>query len=508
MTEGVRAWWRKFSGAKSEIFFYCLILFVAGVFVGNFFVVSAFSIFCFCLVVMFGLLLCWRKQAVFIGLLLIFSFAAGIFRYEITYPDFARSDLIAHYNESRVEFYGRISRVEAAGSQKLTVVADHLRRGKANIPAKGKVMITQSLYPEYLPGDSVRVICELKAPGVINGFDYGRYLSKDGIYSVCSFADAARLEDGNSFLPARIIFVFRQYLAGRLNASISEPQVSLYRGVLLGDSRGLPDSYAAMFKNLGLTHIIAISGDHIAIIAAALLQLLMLSGLSRAKAFWPLAAIIGFYVLLVGAPASAVRAAIMALLAMYAQRIGRTGQIRFVLALAASVMIMINPKILLQDVGFQLSFMAVWGLAYISPLIERRIEPWPDIFRIKEILLATISAQIATLPLLLYYFGQFSPISLLANILILPLIPFLTVWGLMNLAVAAVCLPLSRIMGLASWLMASYWIDVSAILRRIPFGYFTIVNFDLAGLILLYALIFAGYAYYRRQSIRNISVSP
>lgn len=502
MSEGLAAKWRKISSAKSEIFFYCLIFFVAGSFTGNFFVLPAFAIFCCCLALLLAAIFSGfsaRRSVAAIILLFGVSFSFGLFRYEITYPDFSDRHKIYYYNETKTEFYGRIEKIEISDSQKITLEVSKLSSGKNIIAASGKVLITESLYPAYRIGDELKVNCELKTPGVINGFDYGRYLSKDGIYSICSFAESTLVKSGSKFSPARLIFVFRRYLAERLNASISEPQVSLYRGVLLGDGKGLPEEYAAMFKNLGLTHIIAISGDHIAIIAAALLQILIALGVSRPKAFWPLVALISFYVMLVGAPASAVRAAIMALSMMYAQKIGRQGQIRNVLVLAAAVMILFNPRILLQDVGFQLSFMAVWGLAYISPLIEKKIEAWPDYFRVKEILLATTSAQIATLPLLLYYFGQFSPISLLANILILPIIPFLTIWGLANLCVLAVSIPLGQLMGLVSWLLAAYWISVSELISKVPFGYFTINNFDLFGLIGLYILIFSGYVYFRRR---------
>jgi competence protein ComEC len=90
-------------------------------------------------------------------------------------------------------------------------------------------------------------------------------------------------------------------------------------------------------------------------------------GLARPKAFWVAFIGIVIYVVMIGFPASAVRAAIMGILAIYAQKIGRSSSMMSLIVLAAAIMLALNPLLLLYDVGFQLSFLAVIGLIYFSP---------------------------------------------------------------------------------------------------------------------------------------------
>jgi len=104
---------------------------------------------------------CRRKSTAAIILLFVFSFSFGLFRYEISYPDFSDRGKVYYYNETKAEFYGQVSKVEIADSQKITIKADSLSRDKTYLPVSGKVLITQSLYPEYRPGDRLKVKCEL-----------------------------------------------------------------------------------------------------------------------------------------------------------------------------------------------------------------------------------------------------------------------------------------------------------------------------------------------------------
>lgn len=487
----------KIINSKSSVFFYCLVSFIAGIFSGYFFAVPHFYIFCILLSIIFALVVLAisnKKNFYFFTLLFFCLFILGLWRYNLTLPDYLDEAKIYHYSSSSVEFIGKIKNIDSRlAGQKLTVQAELLQTGLGLKNISGRVLISVPLYPQYQINEKIRAKCYLQKPGMIEDFDWGKYLAKDNIFVTCSFADLSSISPPSSYSFAARFYRFKRYLALRLNASVSEPEVSLLRGILLGDGRGLPQDKAQMFSDLGLTHIIAISGDHIAIVAAALLQLLMLLGFSRIKAYWPLAIIIGLYVLLVGAPATAVRAAIMALSVMYAQKIGRASQIKNVLVLAAAVMVLFNPRILLGDVGFQLSFMAVWGLSYISPLFNTKLQKMPSLFKTKEILTATLSAQIATLPLLLFYFGKLSIISVAANILILPIIPFLTIWGLANLFASAIYLPLGRLMGYVSWLLCAYWIKISELLHQVPFGFLNFANFGLVELIALYAIIFSLY---------------
>ena len=169
--------------------------------------------------------------------------------------------------------------------------------------------------------------------------------------------------------------------------------------------------------------------------------------------------IIIIFTIMTGASASVVRASIMGLVLLFANGYGRLYDSRNSLLLAGAVMIYQNPLILRFDVGFQLSFLAVMGLLYIYPFLNNKFHKIPELWKLKELTLMTISAQIAVAPSLIYYFNQFSFLSLPANILILPLVPFAMLIGFMSGIGGMIFLPLGKIIGLAAWTITTYQIQ-------------------------------------------------
>ena len=123
-------------------------------------------------------------------------------------------------------------------------------------------------------------------------------------------------------------------------------------------------------------------------------------------------------------------------------------------------MIYHNPLVLVFDVGFQLSFAAVLGLIYLYPQLDYRLKKIPEWGKFKELTLMTISAQLAVLPLIMYYFGNFSIFSLPANILILPLIPAAMFTGFITGLVGMIFPIAGQIIGYIVWAITSYQIEV------------------------------------------------
>jgi len=532
--------------SKSKIFLSCLLFFIAGVALGNFFVADSYLIFCLMLFAVFLLLMNIKRSgsvytANVVIILLAVSLIFGFWRYQISLPDFGDPVKIYHYNGQQIKFVGKIISIdERVNLRKLTVESESLstvipsgitpkggikrdnsdvtkvisssnrgittsrQGGTRNDIVSGRVMINTALYPAYAPGDIINVSCKLQAPGIVAdssaagasaGFDYGRYLSKDNIYSLCSFADLRVIKSAPLSWPL-LLFITREHFSAGLSASLPEPAVGILTAMLLNISRGLDPALSNLFAKLGLTHIIAISGSHITTIAAILIVLAIGLGLKRQNAFWPVAIIIAFYTAMVGAPPSALRAAIMGIMLLYAQKIGRRNSLPVALAFAAALMVLINPKILMIDAGFQLSFMSVLGLIYLVPVLEKYFSRLPDFWQLKEIALVTLSAQIMTLPLTVLYFGRFSPLSLLANLLILPVIPLLTIWGIFHMLAAAIYLPLGQLLGLLSWLLIEYWIKAAQLLGWLPLTFNFTANAWLAPLV-AYPLI--GYWIWRER---------
>jgi competence protein ComEC len=209
---------------------------------------------------------------------------------------------------------------------------------------------------------------------------------------------------------------------------------------------------------------------------------------------------IALYTLLVGADAAVVRAAIMGGLFVLALYLGRQSEVRTSLIFAAIVMTAINPYVL-WDVGFQLSFAATAGLIWLAPLLERTAErPLAALVGAGHVrggmrllsaaLLVTLAAQIATGPLIVYHFGRLSAISLLTNLLILPVQPMVMLAGGLATLVGMVWLPAGQFLGWLAWLPLAWTVWVVDWTAAAPFASVSLGHFSPW----LLAAIYAGLA--------------
>ncbi len=165
-------------------------------------------------------------------------------------------------------------------------------------------------------------------------------------------------------------------------------------------------------------------------------------------------------------------------------------------------MIAANPKVLRFDVGFQLSFLAVMGLVWVYPILEKYAEKIPDILKIKSILLVTISAQIMALPILIYNFDRLSLVAPLANILILPFIPAAMAAGFLAGLFAFIWIAPAKIIGYFAWLILTYQIRAIEFLASLPWASMEIFNFGLE-LFFVYYIIVAAVILKSQISMTN-----
>src|SRR3989338_7368738 len=442
---------------KSQLFFYLLSAFLVGVFIASIFNVSQ-SIIYIILIVCIGLvvLLSFKNKFYLLVALIFIAFIVGIIRFnQLSY----RQSSLAELAGSEVSLTGYInSQPEIDGSRQKFVF-------KTN---GEQILVTTNAYPRYAFGDKFKIIGELELPKNFDeSFDYITYLKKEGIRFVMSFPD---IEKNNSRLnisfSERIklfawskIFSVKEKFEKSVGLSIPEPNASFINGILLGSRQNIPDDLKEAFNKTGTTHILAISGYNIMIISWAVLMGLIFF-FKRRPAFWLSVAVIIMFVILTGASASVVRAAIMGLILSFAHGYGRLYDQRNSIILAGGIMVFHNPFTLVFDIGFQLSFAAVLGIIYLYPIIDRKLKQVPKAGGFKEILLMTLSAQITVAPLLIYYFGGFSPLSLPTNVLILPFVPAAMFFGFLAGIGGMLFAPLGQIIGYAAWAVTTYQIEV------------------------------------------------
>lgn len=436
-------------------------------------------------------------------LLALASLFLGAARYQIAQPNLNPSQL-AYYNDNGewlklsgllikppivrdnyIELRVRIDELEFAGSNE-------------NIAVEGTLLARVSEDRDWRYGDRLILRGELQTPPEYEDFSYRAYLARQGVASLMPFAEALRIQSGQGNPLFSSLYALRQIALDRIYQLYPAPEASLLAGILLGDESGLSASLKEDFNLTGARHIIAISGFNITIIAGFSLSLLSRI-LRQNRAIWFTIAVILLYTVLVGAQASVVRAAIMGTLALIARQVGRRQFALNTLAITAALMALANPLIL-WDVGFQLSFAATLGiLLYAQPLttrtkdflalrfssqsIERVMGP------VSEYFLITLAAQITTLPLLLYHFQRFSPLSLPTNILILPAQPALMVLGGLSVLISLVLLPLGQLLAYLAWPLAAYTIRIVELLAQPAraTGAFSLPN--LLGVVALYLLL-------------------
>jgi len=274
-------------------------------------------------------------------------------------------------------------------------------------------------------GDRLMFSCRLSMPKAFSGdFDYRMFLAKDGVGSICE--QAHRAEE----LPRDIIGHFRSALyipkhifEHALEQSLPEPESGLAQGLILGGDT-LSEASSEAFRRIGLTHVIAVSGYNISIIMGGCFFIGIAFGLWRHQALMMAIGIIALFVLMIGAPASAVRAGFMAAVGFLAIQAGRPIMALRALFFAGAVMTVIDPLILRYDVGFQLSFLATLGVINAASWMEWRFpEPFFG-YGLLETAIMTLFAEIFVLPLIALEFETFSPIAFLANIVLLPAVPY------------------------------------------------------------------------------------
>jgi competence protein ComEC len=228
------------------------------------------------------------------------------------------------------------------------------------------------------------------------------------------------------------------------------------------------------------------------------MRITIIIGIARKKSFWISLFGIIFFVILTGASASVVRAALMGCLVLLASQTGRASKITNALVFAAAAMLFLNPKILAFDVGFQLSFAATAGLIFLTPVLEKYFNRWPSLSGVKESLITTLSAIIMTFPLILYNFGRISFIAPLANLLILPAIPLTMALGSIAVLGGLIYVGLGQVLAWLAWLFLSYIIKGVKILAKIPWASVQIGKIHWILLVVAY-LIIGSFVWYQRN---------
>ena len=337
------------------------------------------------------------------------------------------------------------------------------------------VLVNGPRYPVYDYGDCMRFEGDLRRPEPVEDFRYDLYLKRFGVGYVVSYPDVLAVEEGDEGFWG-FLYRLKVALNRRIGELFGEPTGSLVSGLLLGSRKGMSEELTADLQITGLAHIVAISGYNITILV--LFVGMAFGFLSRKwKVVCSILAIV-LFVLLVGAGASVVRAAIMGGIGLLALFYGRQYFVSYALLLAAFVMALWNPFVFTFDSGFHFSFLATMGLIYLSPVLEGATRFLPDRFLLKETFLLTISAQVMVLPLAIANFGGFSWISPVVNLLVLPFIPVIMLLAALALFLSFVNFSFGMVLAFVVRLVVNFVIGVVEFFADLSFGFWRFEDFS------------------------------
>jgi len=482
---------------KGRVFLFFCLSFVGGIFLSSFIYIPQEILWGFFILGLILVVSLFRdKRFVILGICVVL-FVVGAYRHQQVLE---KTSEISRYNDAgEVTLKGIVSREPdvRVKSTQLAIESKYVIIDREKREISGHVLVTTQRYPEYNYGDELEIAGVLESPTKnLDGFNYQSYLAKDGVYSVMFFPEITYLgiNDGG---PTSIIYSgvleFKDRLRESIYRAIPPPQSEILGAILLGDKRKLSDDLKEKLNITGTRHITAISGMHIAIISAVLLQFFLWLGLWRHHAFYFSIIVLALFILMVGAPPSAIRAGVMGGALLLTQNLGRPKSAPRAILYAALIMLFLNPLLLRFDVGFQLSFLAVMGIGLFSPWILERMSFVPNVINMRGITAMTISAQLATFPVLMYTFGRFSLVSLFSNIAIVPSLPFIMIGGFISGFIGIFLEPFGRILAWPVWLVLKYITFVIDFFASLPMASVAVENVHWMWIVPYYLLLLWFY---------------
>ncbi len=481
------------------------------------------------------------------ALLIILSFSAWVLRPRPEYLLAALACLTLLMGIARVEHATReaplsfLAELRHRVAYTGTVVAEpDVRDTNVRIPievARGadttRILVVAPRDTQVGVGDRVFVAGTLYRPEPFateqgRTFHYDTYLARDGIFFILRFA-YVRVDTPAPWysVPAFLTSIKQRFIEG-LERALPEPTASLAGGLLVGGKAGLGSEVQHDFVQSGLIQIVVLSGYNVMIVAEWVMRFFAACRLSRKKSVVMGAVSVLVFVGIAGWSAPALRAALMAMIALYARGSGRTYAAGRALLVVVFGMLAYNPLLLVFDPGFGLSVAATAGLIWLAPILEclkfarptqrnglrfwrvcqvQRSETLSE-NAIRSGVATTLAAQIAVLPLLLYETGTLSLVTLPASMLVLPLVPLTmalsALAGLAGMLFAA--LPMDSILlALPAYLFGEFILTVARISAHLPFAAFVLPPFPFWGVVLTYAaLIAASYRFSTTLQLRLV----
>lgn len=417
---------------------------------------------------------------------------SGAFRYELAtgYPPTNHFSGVDWFGENIVlegqvvkepEVFDNKTRITVRAKSVLTPGGGMLRLSdKVLVVVKG-----QAQWVDY--GDKIRAYGRLHEPqGARNpgGFDYRSYLFRRGIHGMVFVPHPLRIEvlgdraDGHGLYDlfmSNVVLPVRKSIRRSIGRNLSGEPEALLKGILLGERRALSKGLQSAFATAGVIHVLAVSGLHTALVVLIFFTTLKLLRLSDGWTVLVTVLLLILYAFITDLRPSVIRASIMAGLVLIGLILERDSDVINNIGLAALVILLIWPQSLF-DLGFQLTFAAALSIILLYRPINSLLRNLTGEIHwgrwILAALAVSIAAQLGTAPVIAFHFNRFVPISLVANIVVVPTIGIILTLGFLTSIFGFWLVPVATIFNAANWFFLKLLIKMVHLFAGVSYGWF------------------------------------
>ena len=351
-------------------------------------------------------------------------------------------------------------------------------------------------------GEIIHIQGELVLPELsrnTGGFNYRRYLNSQKIYGSI-FVDKYYIRDINNF---NLIYYLQDEIYMSLSRLFPKDEMGLILGMMIGETKDISEDVMNSFRETGITHLVAVSGSNVMYVLV-LVQFLFNKVIGKKNTYFVSIIFLIIFMLVSGASSSVIRATIMAILTIVANIFYLKSDTISNISLSALILMIINPLII-YDVGFVLSFGGTIGIVLLSGDFEKIFLKFG---KISDTLSVTCSAQIILAPIMMYYFNTFSILSILTNLIVVPISGSITILGFIVFVISKIYFPLARILANCLYTLASFTIWVSQIFSKVPFSTIKVFTPNIVEIIFFYFIIFYLIGRFKIKTDRYNFISP
>ena len=313
------------------------------------------------------------------------------------------------------------------------------------------------------------------------GFNYRRYLNSQKIYGIIR----AKNYYVSNLAKFNLIYYIQDEIYKSFARLFPKDEMGLIIGMMIGETKDISEDVLENFKTTGITHLIAVSGSNV-VYVVVLVQFLFKKFFGKRATYFISIFFLILFMLISGASASVCRATLMIILSICADIFFLKSDTFSNILTSAFVLILLNPLVI-YDVGFILSFGGTLGIVLLSKDFTRLFK---RLGKLNETLSVTCSAQLILAPIMMYYFNTFSILSIVTNIIVVPISGSITILGFVVFIISKISFPIAKLIANSLYVLATFTIWVADMFSKIPFSLIRTITPNVFEIFLFYFVVF------------------